>query len=397
MSNVPFLRQLRLRNFLSYQDEQIECRGLNVLIGANGSGKSNLLECLRILQATPDDLAAVIREGGGVDDWISRAPGGPGAASIEAILSADHTREEFRQRYQLDFTSVRGRLELTDETLENEQALPGHERPYFFYRYQGGDPVLNVRVANAEVVPRRLKRQSLKPDQSIFAQRRDPEQYPEVSRIAELFAEFRIYRELGIGPSAGYRYPQKLDLPSDQLEEDGSNLVLVLGTLQHFDAFRRIEHELSRFYEGAERLLITPEAGTLALYLKEAHLSRPTPATRLSDGTLRFLCLLTVLCHPDPPPVVAIEEPELGLHPDAVLQIADLIVEASQRTQLFITTHSEAFVSALSEQVDDVVVCEKINGLTRLRRLESEALRLWLERYSLGELWRKGELGGNPV
>lgn len=107
------------------------------------------------------------------------------------------------------------------------------------------------------------------------------------------------------------------------------------------------------------------------------------------------MCLLAVLCHPTPPPLVCIEEPELGLHPDILPTLSDLLREASGRCQLVVTTHSDVLVDALTDTPDAVVVCEKHGGQTEMRRLDKADLAAWLERYSLGELWRKGELGGN--
>jgi len=135
------------------------------------------------------------------------------------------------------------------------------------------------------------------------------------------------------------------------------------------------------------------EGGTVQVFLQEGSIT--IPATRLSDGTLRYLCLLAVLCHPTPPPLVCIEEPELGLHPDILPTLSDLLREASGRCQLVVTTHSDVLVDALTDTPDAVVVCEKHEGQTEMRRLDKADLAAWLERYSLGELWRKGELGGN--
>ena len=118
------------------------------------------------------------------------------------------------------------------------------------------------------------------------------------------------------------------------------------------------------------------------------------PATRLSDGTLRYLSLLTILCHPNPPPLVCIEEPELGLHPDILPGLADLIRDASERCQLIVTTRSEVLVDKLTETPESVVVCEKHAGKTEMQRLDRDELSDWLKKYSLGDLWTKGGLGG---
>ena len=118
------------------------------------------------------------------------------------------------------------------------------------------------------------------------------------------------------------------------------------------------------------------------------------PATRLSDGTLRYLCLLAILCHPDPPPLVCLEEPELGLHPDVLPNLAKLMLSASERCQLIVTTHSDILVDALTETPESVIVCEKQDGRTRMQRLDSKELTQWLDKYRLGQLWLKGEIGG---
>lgn len=139
----------------------------------------------------------------------------------------------------------------------------------------------------------------------------------------------------------------------------------------------------------------TISGGTVQFYLHESDFAAPIPATRLSDGTIRFVALLATLLTPDPPRVVCIEEPELGLHPDAVALLADVLVDASDRMQLVVTTHSDALVSVLTNQPDAIVACERPGAGTELRRLDPKKLASWLEEYRLGDLWRMGELGAN--
>jgi predicted ATPase len=122
----------------------------------------------------------------------------------------------------------------------------------------------------------------------------------------------------------------------------------------------------------------------------------PLVSWRLSDGTLKFLRLLAVLLDRDLPPLICIEEPEVGLHPEAIQIVAEALVDASERTQLIVTTHSEALIDALSDRPEDVLVTERdFDNGTQFKRLDSKQLSIWLERYSLGALWRKGEIGGN--
>jgi predicted ATPase len=157
---------------------------------------------------------------------------------------------------------------------------------------------------------------------------------------------------------------------------------------------RLILERLRLFYDDIEDFETQVQGGTIQVFIHEKG-DRTIPAARLSDGTLQFLCLLTVLCHPGPPPLICIEEPELGLHPDIIPKMAELLVDAARRTQLIVTTHSDALVAALSEVPETVVVCERDDQGTRLRRLEPAQLTEWLDRYSLGELWSMGEIGGN--
>ncbi|MEJ1932323.1 AAA family ATPase, partial [Nostoc sp. NIES-2111] len=135
--------------------------------------------------------------------------------------------------------------------------------------------------------------------------------------------------------------------------------------------------------------------GTVQIFIREEGLTQPIPATRLSDGTLRYLFLIALLLDPTPPPLICLEEPEIGLHPDILPTIAEMLIEASQRTQLIVTTHSDALVSALSEYPESILVCERDEKGSHLRRLEPEKLKNWLENYTLGDLWRMGEIGGN--
>ena len=176
---------------------------------------------------------------------------------------------------------------------------------------------------------------------------------------------------------------------------EGRNLALVLNHLEHVGD-RQINELLRQFFPRFERLSIRISSGTAQLYMFETGFKTPVPATRLSDGTLRFLTLLATLISRSPPPLLCIEEPELGLHPDAVALLAEVLVDASSRTQLVVTTHSDALVSALSDQPDAIVACERPGASTVLRRLDPEKLASWLEDYRLGDLWGMGVLGANP-
>ncbi len=144
---------------------------------------------------------------------------------------------------------------------------------------------------------------------------------------------------------------------------------MILNRLRRVPAAKQLILEnLRDLYEGLDDFEISVEGGTVQVFFEEEGFS--IPATRLSDGTLRYLCLLAILCDPKPPPLICIEEPELGLHPDILPKLADLMVAASERTQLVITTHSDVLVDAMTDQPEAILVCEKHEAQTRIRRLD---------------------------
>jgi len=396
-----FIKSIKLNNFLSYgpDDNEIELNSLNVLIGPNISGKSNLIEAFSILRAAPSDLGGPIRLGGGVGEWLWKGSKTSPIAQISAVIAYPQGPQSLR--YKLYFTMVGQRLEIIDESIENiDKVRPWEDDVYFYYRYDKGLPTLNVRdvtnkTPNSSTFPRHLKREDLDLQQSVLSQRKDPDQYPELTYIGNNFSKIKLYREWNLGRYTPPRLPQKADLPQDYLLEDASNLALVLNSMEHKGTKRELLKYLKLFASTIEDFTTKIEGGTVQLFLHEKGLREPVPATRLSDGTLRYLCLLAILCHPSPPPMVCIEEPELSLHPDILKSIAELLINASGKTQLIITTHSDALVSALSDYPESVLVCERNDTGTKLRRLEKNQLDLWLKKYSLGDLWRMGELGGN--
>lgn len=398
MEGKKFIHSLQLQNFLSYgsEGEKIELQPLNVLIGTNASGKSNLIEAMGVLKATPTDLVAPIRQGGGISDFLWKGEKGTPTAKIEAIL--DYPERTIPLRYQISFTAVGQRLEVVDEAIEDKAPRYSSEsQPFFYYRYSGerGRPVINVIQDNEQQLRtlRTLRREDIIPAQSILSQRKDPELYPELSYLGNKFADIGLYRNWQTGRDSISRKAQQTDLPEHPLLEDGGNLGLVLNNLQYQLGSRQIIEKLKLFYDAAEELSIKIYGGTVQIFIRETGLIQPIPATRLSDGTLRYLFLIALLLDPTPPPLICIEEPEIGLHPDILPVLAEMLIEASQRTQLIVTTHSDALVSALSPE--SVLICDRDDRGSHLRRLAPEPLKKWLENYSLGDLWRMGEIGGN--
>lgn len=382
------LRRIGLCNVLSFGPgiEPVDLGSLNVLIGPNGAGKSNLIEAIALIRMAPGDIRGIVRRGGGVGEWIWKG-GEELSASIDFVIDYPQGRKPLR--HVLSFRKDPDGFRLEDERIENETADEGENDPYFFYRFNQGYPMVNT----IQEKMRSLAHETVDAERSILAQRRDPERYPELSYLADVYEKIRIYREWSFGRNAVFREPQKADMRNDRLEEDFTNLGLFLNRLRRTPkAKAAILEGLCDLYDGVTDFDVSIEGGTVQVFFTEGNFV--IPATRLSDGTLRYLCLLAILVDPTPPPLVCIEEPELGLHPDILPKLADLMAAAAERTQLIVTTHSDILVDAMTERPESVVVCEKHDGATRMRRLREADLVAWLDKYRLGQLWTKGELGG---
>ena len=403
---MKFIRSLKMRGLLSFPPdmEPFELQDLNVLIGPNGSGKSNISEAIELLRATPTDFAAAIRDGGGAEEWLWKGETKNRVAEIE-IETGDHstglkTPTDRPLRYRLEFVDDNTRVELHDEAIEETKPLPGKNDTYFYYRFRHGNPAINTRnqtkTDQPSKRPRRIERQALRPDQSVLAQIRDPALYPELTWLGRQFGEIQMLRDWTFGRYIEPRKAQPADLPEDTPLPDFRNLALILNKIEHDQVSLEFNKLLKRFFPRFERMSTKVSGGRSQFYLYEKGFGSGVPATRLSDGTIRFVALLATLLTPSPPPLVCIDEPELGLHPDAISIVGDLMVEASERMQLIVATHSDALVSVLTGKPDAVVACERLGEGTTLRRLDSDRLTHWLEDYALGDLWRMGELGANP-
>ena len=408
MEGMRFIQTIRLENILSFGPDtpELPLEPLNVLIGPNASGKSNLIEALAILQAAPSDIQEPIREGGGIRNWLWKGTAKTPNATIDLTLSR---RIDIPLRYRLSFTDRSSRFAVVDEVIEDERPRTADAAPYFYYRHEVLGPLIKfiappegdavkppVQLQSEDRLEIRLTWEDVQHDQSILSQRRDSQTYPELGNLGTIFSFMRFYRELNLGRDAPARLPQRPDLPQNYLLEDASNLSLVLSDLLNRPTVKReLLERLRDFNPAVEDMVASVSGGTVQLFFHEKGLRHPVPATRLSDGSLRYLCLLAVLCHPELPRVICIEEPELGLHPDVIPEVAKLLVKASSRSQIFVTTHSDILVDALSDVPEAVIVCEKRDGATQLRRLDPERLKPWLEEYRLGEMWTRGEIGGN--
>lgn len=366
-----FIRKLHLRNLLSFDDCEVELRDLNVLIGPNGAGKSNLIEAIGLLRSLVFNFDAYLQQGGGAAAWIWKGKPVEGAL-METILDGG-THGELRHSFGLDATVAGLRREELHSIPENSNV----------FKREGGQ-LWFMGVASAYTST-----------ESVFRRYKNPSDPGPTTGIGQNLESIRIYREFRTGKNEPLR-TGFAGHEGARLEEGGQNLALVLHEL---DASKRLEAVKELLGElNASYGLVKPrfKNGAWIVQLEEEGLLDAIPSQRISDGTLKFLCLAALLLDPQPPPLICLEEPEVGLHPDAMRVVARLLSEASERTQLVVTTHSVELVNEFSPTPEAVIVTEKGSSQsTRFDRLERKQLRSWLKRYQLGELWQKGELGGN--
>jgi len=372
-----FIRSLTLSDILSFHDPgPLELHSLNILIGANASGKSNLIDCIGLLRALPGNVSSYVNDRGGAESWIWKGNRGVGVPTIRAALASGQENLE----YEIVFTSVERTL-----TIQSEQLSVGRS-PYLIRL--GKD--LNIW---GEGLPETSNGPGVIATESALSAYRNPKD-ARITFAARAFGDIRIYRHLHTSTRDDARIGVSSSGPKHPLEDDGSNLALGLQELDFNGALPRLKQYLNNLSDRFEDIKVRAEGGRSQLYVQERGLGMIS-ATHLSDGTLKFLCLMAILCDPKPGPLICIEEPEVGLHPDALALVGDALREAATRTQLIVTTHSDALVDRFTDEPESVVVCERgPDEGTSFRRLSSEALEEWLEDYTLGELWRRGEIGG---
>ncbi len=391
----------------------LELGELNVLVGPNAAGKSNLLDVLKLVSGIPVDLQGAVRQHGGLRGWLrdDAFSRGPTLDLLVELTGMEmHHRLEFQvvnsELWPVTEVIIHGPDTLMygasqDAETVKVRVMPAlrdededaRDRPPL----KPGPGLAWARVPIDEALAGALEERPLPPDraQSILQQVQSPFDYPHLALLASVYRSIGVYDHWPFGRSADFRRSQPADLRGDQLDEGYENIAMVLNQVgQYPEAKQHILDGLRELYEGFVDYNVVVNSGSAQIYFTEKG-NRSVPATRLSDGTMRYLCLLVMLYNPGAPQTLCIEEPELGLHPDIVGAFAGHLRAASEHRQIVVTTHSDILVDALSDRPECVVVAEPDERGTQMRRLGSDELREWLKRYSLGELWTRGELGGN--
>jgi predicted ATPase len=372
---------------------------LNVVIGPNASGKSNLLRALKMVSVSAKgELGKYIQRAGGMGPIVWDGQASHIRTRVEFALDPV-TDSLFKPLNMLWYEFNIVRLGVSSLHRVNDETLDGlaTEEPRFHApfrildRHPGQAQVysLNSHVFEAQATSVPEEETLLSAAAGPFSVNGLIDEFQRVLRAWRIYHGFQTHREAPI------RAPQ-VTRAETQVDPDGQNLISVLHTL--YTTNRDFKEEMNTamraaFGDDFEEIVFPPAADQrIQLRIRWRSLKREQSAADLSDGTLRFLFLLAVLANPSPPPLIAIDEPETGLHPSMMPIVAEYARDASNRSQVILTTHSPEFLDAFGEDVPTTTVVEWRNGETELRTLSGDELTYWLRQYSLGELYRSREL-----
>lgn len=366
-----WLKTLTLKGFKSIESlESFDLRSLNILIGANGAGKSNLVDFFRFLRAIVDQgLALHVQQQGGADRFLFLGP---------KQTPKMHAHLEFGENvYEIDLApTATNSFVFIDERVK---FTGGHGLGTF--------RTLGSGMSESQLLPH-------KDEPATYGRGRGVPSY-----VLDAVSNWTVYHFHDTSMLSPMRRDQ-LARDGEELRSDASNIAAFLLNLRekykaHYESIRDTVRLIAPFFQ--DFLLRSELAGSeerVRLEWLQKGSTYPFQPTQLSDGTIRFICLATALSQPRPPSTVVIDEPELGLHPYALTLLSELIRTCSKRTQVLISTQSPTLLDHF--EAEDVVVVDRENDRSIFRRLEAEPLSEWLSEYSVGELWQKNVVQGGP-
>jgi predicted ATPase len=363
------IEKLQVRGFKNFADAAVDLKPCNVLIGGNGAGKSNLLSALKLLRALGrGELQVFVENAGRANDVLHRAT--PPTRALEVGL--DFRTTTGNSRYRL----------LAERTEDDRLLIRSEEIERFDLNGQSQGPEGHNEPVRESALAERLQPAS---ERKLF---------PEI----QLLTGVRVFHfaETAVAAPAAF----DCDFGDNrELREDGGNLAAYLFYLQNHQhtAYRRIIGTIRQALTGFGDFVLQSTAQApprIRLRWRMKGMEGDFGAHVLSDGTLRFILLTTLLSQPPDhlPKIIAIDEPELGLHPAALNLAVSLIRVASHHCQIIVATQSAALVDYF--EPDDVIVVHRQEGASTLERLNEERLSDWLKEYTLGQLWEKNVVGG---
>lgn len=360
------LEKLTIRKFKSVFDQTLSLQRLNIFIGSNGAGKSNLIQVFRFLrEIVTQNLATYTQQKGGADNLLYF--GRKHSPEMELLLEFGEGNISNAYRVKLQGTDI-GALYIKEETAYY------HEKKNYPGPYER-----TVALATPE--------SKLKSVDHICARQ----------VLADL-ESYRVYHFHDTSDTAAVKGTCEVN-DNRYLRSQAENLAAFLYWMKQREpnSYSTIEdaiRQIAPFFDGFRLEPSRLNEKAIMIEWKERGSDAYFSASSLSDGTLRFICLATLLLQPKLPSLILIDEPELGLHPAAIRVLADLLSSASTRTQVIVSTQSVTLVNQFDQT--EVWAVDRVDGKSKFRHLSSEDMTHWLDDYSLGELWEKNILGARP-
>ena len=382
-SRISSFEKISVQRFRRLCNVELELRPLTVLIGANGTGKTSLLDVFSLLASSAQgSLNKAISDLSGLSALITYDREGDLVLGISMGVPG-HEPLEYLLRLKLQ-----GAAYVIDEEVLSQRKRP--KPPPMKYIESRG---LHVRYF--EPKQERLMRPTWEHNLLETSLSQVPKMYREPEDLRRNLASCTFYHVLDVVPRSPVRLPQPMR-PASLPGKDGEDLVSCLFYLRETDRdrFELVEDSLHAAFPTFERLDFPPvAAGTLALTWRDKNLSRPLYMHQLSEGMLRFLWLATLLASPGLTALTLLDEPEVSLHPELLSLLAGLLREASHRTQLVVATHSDCLVRFL-KPAEVVVIDSTDDGMAQFTWADKLDLDEWLDEYTLDEVWRMGRMGG---
>lgn len=335
------LKEVWIQGYRSVRKFVMPLGRINLVQGPNGCGKSNLYNAIQLLaSAASGDFARAICAEGGIDQTMWAGAGRP---NVPRRIILGMQAEQFGYELQIGLPPPQtSPFFAFDPEIKLEEAWLGERRSSssrLLMRRNQTVKVLGIDGDKIDYAPGML------PHESVFVHIAEPERYPELNRLRQLFNHWRFYHHFDIGPTSPLRSPQP-SIRTPVLSHDGRDLAAAFATIIETGDAVMLHNILAAAFSDARFHVRNSDAGLEMMMTREG-VRRPFRARELSDGTIRMLCLTVALLSPRPAPLMVLNEPESSLHPDMLPALGQLIGEASRYSQLWITTHSPVLAQAI--------------------------------------------------
>ncbi len=351
------LKKIKLSNFSSFSQIEVDIKNINILIGGNGSGKSNFISLFSMLNYIYI---------GRLRDWIANKGG-----FDNLVYNGIQENESINLSFFFD----------TQASNIYELSLRATEEDYIVDAEKFCSPTFQLQETN-----------QLETKLKYLAERKA--EIP--SQIYSTIKDWKVFHFDDVSANSNKKRLQNIE-ESDSLHQEGDNIIAFLYYLKqnHIDNYDKIVETIRLVTPYFDDFILEPEPSNpslIKLKWREKNKLKKFSASLISDGTIRFICLSTLLLQPAPPKMIVIDEPELGLHPLAISLLAELIKKASCQTQIILSTQSVTLLNQF--EPEDIMVVDRTQSGSQIKRLNESELATWLDEYSLGQLWENNYLGG---